>query len=128
MFGGPGAWDNADKTAAQCPATGCDGAEAAFYQIQIRSADEPMTSFFKVGTITSCSPCGIRTEVVVIILLTRVFFFLSFSPAVHDVWTPLAGELVNFLGPMAIRQRFTTRGRGEDLLCEAFYGVRVGGT
>lgn len=48
MFGGPGAWDNAAKTPVQCPAEGCDGAEAAFYQVQIRSADEPMTNFFKV--------------------------------------------------------------------------------
>ncbi len=48
VFGGPGAWDNAQKSKVQCPATGCDGDEAAFFQVQIRSADEPMTSFFKV--------------------------------------------------------------------------------
>ncbi|KJR85246.1 uncharacterized protein SPSK_08768 [Sporothrix schenckii 1099-18] len=48
VFGGPGAWDNAQKTKVQCPADGCDGGEAAFFQVQIRSADEPMTSFFKV--------------------------------------------------------------------------------
>lgn len=54
VFGGPGAWDNADKTAVQCPAAGCNGNEAAFYQIQIRSADEPMTSFFKVRVPLSC--------------------------------------------------------------------------
>lgn len=48
VFGGPGAWDNAQKGKAQCPAEGCDGEEAAFFQVQIRSADEPMTSFFKV--------------------------------------------------------------------------------
>ncbi|RYP48156.1 hypothetical protein DL769_011239 [Monosporascus sp. CRB-8-3] len=54
VFGGPGAWDNADKTRVQCPASGCNGNEAAFYQIQIRSADEPMTSFFK------CMSCGHR--------------------------------------------------------------------
>lgn len=48
VFGGPGAWDNAQKGKVQCPAEGCDGAEAAFFQVQIRSADEPMTSFFKV--------------------------------------------------------------------------------
>lgn len=47
VFGGPGAWDNAQKGKAQCPAEGCDGEEAAFFQVQIRSADEPMTSFFK---------------------------------------------------------------------------------
>lgn len=32
----------------QCPKEGCDGDEAAFFQVQIRSADEPMTGFYKV--------------------------------------------------------------------------------
>ncbi|KAI0008309.1 hypothetical protein F4779DRAFT_618743 [Xylariaceae sp. FL0662B] len=50
VFGGPGAWDNADKTQVQCNNSGCNGKEAAFYQIQIRSADEPMTSFYKVSS------------------------------------------------------------------------------
>ena len=48
VFGGPGAWDNAQKAKVQCPTENCDGWEAAFFQVQIRSADEPMTSFFKV--------------------------------------------------------------------------------
>lgn len=48
MFGGPGAWDNAQKAQMQCPKEGCDGEEAAFFQVQIRSADEPMTGFYKV--------------------------------------------------------------------------------
>lgn len=48
VFGGPGAWDNAQKGRVQCPADNCDGEEAAFFQVQIRSADEPMTSFYKV--------------------------------------------------------------------------------
>ncbi|KAI2637664.1 hypothetical protein GGS26DRAFT_588036 [Hypomontagnella submonticulosa] len=54
VFGGPGAWDNADKTKVQCNNSSCTGTEAAFYQIQIRSADEPMTSFYK------CMTCGHR--------------------------------------------------------------------
>lgn len=33
---------------AQCPHENCDGAKAFFYQVQIRSADEPMTTFYKV--------------------------------------------------------------------------------
>lgn len=61
VFGGPGAWDNAQKTSAQCPQGGCDGGEAAFFQVQIRSADEPMTSFFKVRLRT-------RPSVVVVFL------------------------------------------------------------
>ncbi|KAI1394784.1 hypothetical protein F4819DRAFT_237809 [Hypoxylon fuscum] len=54
VFGGEGAWENADKTTVQCNNSACTGNEAAFYQIQIRSADEPMTSFYK------CMTCGHR--------------------------------------------------------------------
>ncbi len=53
VFGGPGAWDNADKCKIQCPVTNCDGEEAAFFQVQIRSADEPMTGFYKVSVKTN---------------------------------------------------------------------------
>lgn len=55
----------------QCPKEGCDGDEAAFYQVQIRSADEPMTGFYRVsfvvlfgagnvanGVILQCMTCG----------------------------------------------------------------------
>ena len=35
---------------AQCPAEGCNGERAYFYQLQIRSADEPMTTFLRVGS------------------------------------------------------------------------------
>jgi len=50
VFGGPGAWDNAQKQqGVQCPREGCEGEEAAYFQVQIRSADEPMTSFYKVS-------------------------------------------------------------------------------
>lgn len=33
---------------AQCPAESCNGERAYFFQLQIRSADEPMTTFLKV--------------------------------------------------------------------------------
>lgn len=46
---GPTDWSNAAKAEVQCPKDGCDGGEAAFFQVQIRSADEPMTTFYKVG-------------------------------------------------------------------------------
>ncbi|KAI6088481.1 hypothetical protein F4821DRAFT_257978 [Hypoxylon rubiginosum] len=46
IFGGKEQWDNADKVNVQCNSSACSGREAAFYQVQIRSADEPMTSFF----------------------------------------------------------------------------------
>ncbi|GMM50871.1 DNA-directed RNA polymerase III core subunit [Starmerella bacillaris] len=52
MLGGEGAWDNVDQTTVLCPVEGCGGQKAYFYQLQIRSADEPMTSFYK------CVTCG----------------------------------------------------------------------
>ncbi|KAI9056022.1 hypothetical protein LZ554_000954 [Drepanopeziza brunnea f. sp. 'monogermtubi'] len=54
VFGGPDSWKNADKTKIQCPKNGCNGDEAAFFQMQIRSADEPMTGFY------NCMSCGNR--------------------------------------------------------------------
>jgi DNA-directed RNA polymerase III subunit RPC11 len=65
VIGGPEAWANADKmegmpslpsidglgltvSTAQCPNPKCHNREAYFYQLQIRSADEPMTTFLKV--------------------------------------------------------------------------------
>jgi DNA-directed RNA polymerase III subunit RPC11 len=52
LLGGADAWENVDRTTARCPQ--CSHDEAYFMQIQIRSADEPMTNFFK------CVKCGIR--------------------------------------------------------------------
>ncbi|CAM9827454.1 unnamed protein product [Chrysoparadoxa australica] len=45
ILGGEEAWTNVDKTETKCPA--CDHGEAFFNQIQLRSADEPMTTFYK---------------------------------------------------------------------------------
>ena len=45
ILGGAGAWENVDRTMAVCPA--CNHQEAYFMQMQIRSADEPMTVFYK---------------------------------------------------------------------------------
>ena len=45
VLGGDGAWKNVDKTSATC--TKCDHGMAYFMQIQIRSADEPMSTFYK---------------------------------------------------------------------------------
>lgn len=73
VFGGKDEWANADSVeseiaprlvwvvvtvmliilAAQCPAEGCDSDRAYFYQLQIRSADEPMTTFLRVRDLTS---------------------------------------------------------------------------
>ena len=49
MFGGPDEFKNAPKQAVQCTKQECPGMEAAWYQVQIRSADEPMTTFYQVS-------------------------------------------------------------------------------
>ncbi|KAK6464982.1 putative RNA polymerase III subunit C11 [Scheffersomyces coipomensis] len=54
VLGGEGTWDNVDQTAAQCAIDSCDSTKAYFFQLQIRSADEPMTTFYK------CVSCGHR--------------------------------------------------------------------
>lgn len=50
ILGGAAAWENVDRTMAVCPQ--CSHKEAYFLQMQLRSADEPMTIFYKC---VSCS-------------------------------------------------------------------------
>ncbi|XP_039446092.1 DNA-directed RNA polymerase III subunit RPC10 isoform X1 [Culex pipiens pallens] len=45
VMGGSAAWENVDSTDADCPA--CAHNRAYFMQMQTRSADEPMTTFYK---------------------------------------------------------------------------------
>jgi DNA-directed RNA polymerase III subunit RPC11 len=45
ILGGAAAWEHVDRTASTCPL--CNNKEAFFLQIQIRSADEPMSIFYK---------------------------------------------------------------------------------
>ncbi|KAG6542870.1 hypothetical protein Mapa_015774 [Marchantia paleacea] len=45
VLGGEDAWKNVDRTEATCPQ--CTYNQAYFMQIQIRSADEPMSTFYK---------------------------------------------------------------------------------
>ncbi|KAH7924535.1 hypothetical protein BV22DRAFT_1112764 [Leucogyrophana mollusca] len=52
VLGGDEMWKHADSTAAQCDK--CNHGRAYFYQLQIRSADEPMTTSY------SCAGCGYR--------------------------------------------------------------------
>ena len=52
ILGGAAAWENVDRTAAVCPNVKCGHNEAFFMQMQIRSADEPMSVFYK------CCKCG----------------------------------------------------------------------
>lgn len=44
-MGGSAAWENVDSTDAVCPS--CNHNRAYFMQMQTRSADEPMTTFYK---------------------------------------------------------------------------------
>lgn len=45
VMGGAAAWENVDSTDAVCPT--CSNGRAYFMQMQTRSADEPMTTFYK---------------------------------------------------------------------------------
>ncbi|KFD47173.1 hypothetical protein M514_11942 [Trichuris suis] len=45
VLGGVSAWENAQKTNERCPKCGHD--TAYFMQLQTRSADEPMTTFYR---------------------------------------------------------------------------------
>ncbi|XP_055837680.1 DNA-directed RNA polymerase III subunit RPC10 [Episyrphus balteatus] len=45
VMGGAAAWENVDSTDAECPA--CYHKRAYFMQMQTRSADEPMTTFYR---------------------------------------------------------------------------------
>ena len=49
VIGGSAAWENVDSTEIECPS--CSNKQAYFMQIQTRSADEPMTTFYRC---TSC--------------------------------------------------------------------------
>mmetsp|Transcript_6914 Transcript_6914/g.18498 ORF Transcript_6914/g.18498 Transcript_6914/m.18498 type:complete len:109 (+) Transcript_6914:183-509(+) len=50
VLGGDAAWDLADATDIACPA--CAHPKAFFFQMQTRSADEPMTIFYR------CQKCS----------------------------------------------------------------------
>ncbi|KAJ9089301.1 RNA polymerase III C11 subunit, variant 2 [Entomophthora muscae] len=54
VLGGDKAWDNVDQTEAFCPK--CEHTRAFFFQLQIRSADEPMSTFYKCADLQ----CGHR--------------------------------------------------------------------
>lgn len=45
VLGGEDAWKNVDQTDTRCPT--CNHLRAYYMQVQIRSADEPMTTFYK---------------------------------------------------------------------------------
>uniref|UniRef100_A0A2A4JH80 DNA-directed RNA polymerase subunit n=1 Tax=Heliothis virescens TaxID=7102 RepID=A0A2A4JH80_HELVI len=45
IMGGAAAWENVDSTDAVCPK--CGHGKAFFMQLQTRSADEPMTTFYR---------------------------------------------------------------------------------
>ncbi|WPG98508.1 hypothetical protein R9X50_00129900 [Acrodontium crateriforme] len=50
VMGGADSWKNVDKTEIRCVKENCEGRYAYFRQVQIRSADEPSTSFYKCCT------------------------------------------------------------------------------
>ena len=124
VLGGKDAWENVDSTEGKfiddlqtstdrsvpCPEDSCDGARAFFYQVQIRSADEPMTTFYKVRSIS------IRED-----LADRKVCYLRQT---------MEGELVMMLHCMlcTIDQQHATRNearkRGDILLSDAISGTQ----
>jgi DNA-directed RNA polymerase III subunit RPC11 len=52
VLGGSDAWKNVDSTDATCPK--CENTRAYYMQIQIRSADEPSSLFFRCCNPTCC--------------------------------------------------------------------------
>ncbi|KAG9100615.1 RNA polymerase III C11 subunit [Ceratobasidium sp. 370] len=69
VLGGDAMWKDVDQTDVACPK--CDNGRAYFMQLQIRSADEPMTTFYKWvdapipnaatnGEWTSTPPFGLK--------------------------------------------------------------------
>ncbi|KAF4552180.1 DNA-directed RNA polymerase III subunit RPC10-like protein [Elsinoe fawcettii] len=47
VLGGAESWKNVDKVPVNCADPTCESQEAFFRQVQIRSADEPMTTFYR---------------------------------------------------------------------------------
>lgn len=47
VLGGAAAWENVERTAVKCVNPKCRSGEAYFRQLQTRSADEPMTTFYR---------------------------------------------------------------------------------
>eukprot|EP01027_Heterolobosea_sp_BB2_P010924 GEZU01015956.1.p1 GENE.GEZU01015956.1~~GEZU01015956.1.p1 ORF type:complete len:110 (+),score=8.69 GEZU01015956.1:74-403(+) len=54
VLGGEEAWKNVDKTQVKCINPKCEGEEAYYFQVQIRSADEPSSTFYK------CVKCAVQ--------------------------------------------------------------------
>ena len=54
VLGGKEAWSIAEKTTVNCPNPNCHHTKAYFMQIQIRSADEPATIFYR------CEQCSFQ--------------------------------------------------------------------
>ncbi|CAG5085476.1 Oidioi.mRNA.OKI2018_I69.PAR.g10904.t1.cds [Oikopleura dioica] len=52
VMGGDAAWENADSMEEACTREGCTNRRAYFFQLQTRSADEPMTTFYR------CTVCA----------------------------------------------------------------------
>ena len=77
---------------AQCPREGCDGDKAFFYQVQIRSADEPMTTFYKVMMLLAC---------------TIAFLANTEHSLVYELRTTVEGELGVTVGISALHARFS---------------------
>ena len=123
VMGGAKAWENVDKTAIQCTQDGCDGDQAYFMLIQLRSADEPSTIFYKVertlilttspltreysvrnvganGGATSCFPLAGYC-------ITKCFGYFTEVHGIHGSISHFKGDLPGSLGQPNIPEHET---------------------
>ncbi|TIA68926.1 hypothetical protein E3P92_03828 [Wallemia ichthyophaga] len=70
VLGGEETWKNVDQTDAECPK--CSNLRAFFMQIQIRSADEPMTTFYRC-TNAKCANQWVCWRCSAVVSLLRYF-------------------------------------------------------
>jgi DNA-directed RNA polymerase III subunit RPC11 len=66
ILGDDDGWGRCETTEVQCKNEKCDNTEAKFYQMQIRSADEPMTNFYKVCFVGSVGLRDHNTDLLVV--------------------------------------------------------------
>ncbi len=90
MLGGKDQWKNVDSTEATCPK--CEHNKAYYMQIQIRSADEPSSLFYKVKNkhfnfYSAANVVMIGGKVKKILIYTKTFFFYiikHFTNLIHN--------------------------------------------
>ncbi|WFD35504.1 hypothetical protein MCUN1_002360 [Malassezia cuniculi] len=97
VMGGEESWKNVDSTEAVCPK--CDNNRAYFMQLQIRSADEPMTTFYKPSTLSPLMRLALRVPS--LMLMGRAIYALLQTMAT-DYHTQSAQWWLAYLRPLEL--------------------------